>query len=76
MTKWFYSVTWQDGDFSRTAAVLAFDSRAARDAYQMHSPQMVTPIPTRQKDMYLREGRRLSIALWDAATPTKFTIVT
>jgi hypothetical protein len=75
MSKRFYAVTWQDGYFSRTAAVLAFDSRAARDAYQMQSPQMVTPIPARQKDGYLRDGYTLGLALWDAATPTKFTIV-
>jgi hypothetical protein len=76
MTKWFYAVTWQDGSFDSTASVLAFDSRAARDAYHEQCPQMVTPIAARQKDGYLRDGYTLGLALWDAAMPTKFTIVT
>lgn len=71
----FYSVTWQDGNFDRTASVLCFDSKAARDAYPAQCAQRVENIDSKKKAALLRDGRTARLALWDAAKPTEFKIV-
>lgn len=70
----FYSVTWQEGNFDRTASVLAFDSRAARAAYPRQCPQRVKEVDSKQKSALLREGRLIRLALWDASETAKFNI--
>jgi hypothetical protein len=70
----FYSVTWQDGNFDRTASVLAFDSKAARAAYPAQCTQRVEQIDSKKKASLLRDGRLIRLALWDASQPTKFNI--
>ena len=70
----FYSVTWQDGNFDRTASVLAFDSKAARAAYPAHCAQRVEAIDAKKKASMLRDGRMVRLALWDASAPTEFKI--
>lgn len=69
----FYSVTWQDGNFDRTASVLAFDSKAARSAYD--SEMRVESINSKQKAAYVRDGRIVRLALWDATQPNIFKFV-
>lgn len=71
----FYSVTWQDGDFDRSASVLAFDSKAARESYPPQCPQRVSAIDSKQKTSLLREGRLLRLALWDKSDPKKYKII-
>lgn len=68
----FYSVTWQDGNFDRTASVLAFDSKAARAAYPAQCAQRVEAIDSKKKAHLLRDGRLVRLALWDASAPTEF----
>ncbi len=68
----FYSVTWQDGNFDRTASVLAFDSKAARAAYPAQCDQRVEAIDSKKKAALLRDGRLVRLALWDASSPTEF----
>ena len=70
----FYSVTWQDGNFDRSATVLAFDSKAARTAYPSQCAQRVKEIDSKQKAALLRDGRLISQVLWDAADPHQFKI--
>lgn len=71
----FYSVTWQEGDFGRTASVLAFDSKAARSAFPAQCSQRVKEIDSKQKAALLRDGCLIRLALWDASNPTKFKFV-
>lgn len=59
----FYSVTWQDGNFDRTAAVLAFNSKAARTAYAMQCNQRVEAIDFKKKETFLRDGRSIGLVL-------------
>lgn len=66
----YHSVTWQEGNFERTACVLSFTSKAARAAYR--SDQRVQQIDSKFKAKLLREGRAQVLLLWDAAEPTKF----
>lgn len=68
----FYSVTWQDGNFDRTASVLAFDSKAARSAYPAQCAQRVEAIDSKKKAALLRDGRLIRLALWDKKEPSKF----
>ena len=68
----FYSTTWQDGNFDRTASVLAFDSKAARSAYPIVCAQRVDSIDYKRKEQLLREGRLIRLLLWDKSKPTKF----
>lgn len=68
----FYSVTWQEGSFERTASVLAFNSKAARAAYPAQCAQRVKGIDSKQKAALVREGRLVRLALWDASAPTEF----
>jgi hypothetical protein len=70
----FYSVTWQDGNFDRTASVLAFDSKAARAAYPAQCAQRVEAIDSKKKASLLRDGRLVRLALWDASNPTEFKL--
>ena len=70
----FYSVTWQDGNFDRTASVLAFDSKAARAAYPAQCAQRVEAIDSKKKASLLRDGRLVRLALWDSSNPTEFKI--
>ena len=70
----FYSVTWEDGKFDRTASVLSFDSRAARAAFPAQSTQRVKSIDSKEKAELLRDGRLVRLALWDASKPTEFNI--
>lgn len=70
----FYSVTWQDGSFDRTASVLAFDSKAARAAFPAQCAQRVKNINSKKKAALLRDGRLIRLALWDKSNPTKFNI--
>lgn len=71
----FYSVTWQEGNFDRTASVLAFDSKAARATYPAQCAQRVESIDSKKKAALVRDGRLVRLALWDASQPTKFNIV-
>ena len=68
----FYSVTWQDGNFDRTASVLAFDSKAARAAFPAQCSQRVETIDSKKKAALMRDGRLIRLALWDASNPTEF----
>jgi hypothetical protein len=68
----FYSVTWQEGNFDLTAAVLAFYSKKARAAYQIQSPQRVEPIDSKKKAALERDGRRVTLMVWDESKPTIF----
>jgi len=68
----FYAVTWQDGNFERSASVLAFDSTAARSAYPAQCSQRVESIDSKQKAKLLRDGRLIRLALWDKSRPTVF----
>lgn len=70
----FHSVTWQDGNFDRTASVLSFDSKAARAAYPGQCKQRVEAIDHKQMTAYIKDGRPHALALWDAAEPAKFLI--
>lgn len=70
----FYSVTWADGDFDRTASVLAFNSKAARSAFPSQCSQRVENIDSKKKAALLRDGRLLRLALWDSANPAVFVI--
>ena len=67
----FYSVTWQEGDFGRTALVLAFDSKAARAAYPNTCPQRVEQIDSKKKAALLRDGIAVRLVLWDGRGPFK-----
>jgi hypothetical protein len=71
----FHAVTWQDGNFERTASIISFGSRAARAAFPAQCAQRVEAITHRQLQQYLREGRPQRIAHWDAAKPTQFQVV-
>ena len=71
----FYSVTWVDGSFDRTASVLAFDSKAARSAYPAQSALRVESIDSKKKAALTREGRLVRLALWDASQPNIFKFV-
>lgn len=68
----FYSVTWQDGNFDRTAAVLAFYSKKARAAYPAQSSQRVEEIDSKKKASLARDGRAVTLLLWDEQAPTVF----
>lgn len=70
----FHAVTWSEGDFDRTASVLSFDSKAARDAFRPQCKQRFEPIDSKKKAALLRDGRLQRIALWDASEPTRFNI--
>lgn len=68
----FYSVTWQDGNFDRTASVLAFYSKKARSAYPMQSAQRVEEIDSKKKAALERAGRVVTLLLWDESDPITF----
>ena len=68
----YYSVTWQDGNFDATASVLAFSSKKARAAYPMQSNQRVEAIDSKKKASLERDGRAVTLLLWDEASPTTF----
>jgi hypothetical protein len=70
----FSSVTWQDGNFDRTASVLSFDSKAARDAYPKQSALRVEAIDSKRKKQLLAEGRPHRLVLWDSKKPHDFTV--
>ena len=70
----FHAVTWQDGNFERTASVLSFDSKAARAAYPAQCAQRVENIDIKRKEALLKEGRAHWLALWDASEPTNFKV--
>ena len=70
----FHAVTWEDGNFDRTASVLSFNSKAARAAYPAQSSQRVENIGYAHKEALLREGRMHWLMLWDASEPTKFVV--
>lgn len=70
----FYSVTWQDGSFDATASVLAFYSKKARAAYPLQSAQRVTEIDSKKKAALAREGRNVTLLLWDENEPTRFVV--
>lgn len=70
----FHAVTWQDGNFDRTASVLSFDSKAARAAYPAQCAQRVEEIDHKRMASLIREGRPHGLALWDASEPAKFVI--
>lgn len=69
----FYSVTWQEGNFDRSASILAFDSKAARAAYPNACPQRVEAINSKQKAALIREGRLVRLVLWDGFGPFNIT---
>lgn len=71
----FYSVTWIEGNFNRTASILAFDSKAARAAYPAQCNQRVAQIDYKQKTLFLRDGHLIRLALWDLNNPNKFNII-
>ena len=71
----FHAVTWQDGNFERTASVLSFQSKAARAAYPAQSVQRVEFIDSKKKAALLRDGRYQRLVLWDAADPITFKIL-
>lgn len=52
-----HAVTWQEGSFERTASILSFYTRAARDAFRKQCPQRFEPITYKRKQELLREGR-------------------
>lgn len=52
-----HAQSWQDGNHDRTAVVLSFYSRAARDGYARHCAQRFDPIPYATAGRMLREGR-------------------
>jgi hypothetical protein len=68
----FASVTWVDGDFNRTASVLSFDSKKARDAYSKQSSIRVQKIDSKRKKQLLNEGRPHRLVLWDVKDPSLF----
>jgi hypothetical protein len=70
----FHAVTWEDGNFGRTAVVLSFRNKAARAAYPAQSPQRVENIDYARKETLLREGRMHKLLLWDASDPAKFVV--
>ena len=71
----FYSVTWSEGSFDRTASVLAFDSKAARAAYPAQCAQRVEAIDSKKKATLVKEGRGVSLALWDKNEPHQFKFI-
>lgn len=71
----FNAVTWKSGDFYRTASVLSFEKKAARDAYRAKSTQRIEPIAYNTKVSLLRNGYPHRLVLWDKTEPTKFIIV-
>lgn len=70
----FHAVTWQDGNFDRTASVLSFTSKKARAAFSAQCSQRFDPISSKKKAALLKEGRVQRLALWDKTEPTKFAI--
>lgn len=70
----FYSVTWQDGNFNGTASILAFDSKAARDAFPAQCSQRVEQIDAKRKNELLKDGHLIRLALWDQSKPAEFKI--
>lgn len=70
----FHSITWQEGNFDRTASIVSFDSRAAREAFPAQCAQRVEAITHKQLQQHLRDGRSQRLMLWDAAEPTKFVV--
>nr|WP_315210053.1 hypothetical protein [uncultured Albidiferax sp.] len=68
----FHAVTWQEGNFDRTASVLSFSSKAAREAYPPQCAQRVENIDSKKKAALIRDGRLQRIAFWDAGKPTEF----
>ena len=68
----FHAVTWQDGNFERSASVLSFDSKAAREAYPHQCSRRVEAIDHARKVSLLRDGHPHSMVLWDAADPLNF----
>jgi len=70
----FHAVTWQEGSFDRTASVLSFDSKAAREAYRINCPQRYEFINYTRKQALLRDGRMQRLVLWAGVNnPNKFT---
>jgi hypothetical protein len=70
----FHAVTWQEGDFERSASVLSFASERARAAYPAQCSLRFMPISFDQKEKYLRDGRLQRLVLWDPAEPLKFVL--
>lgn len=70
----FHAVTWQEGNFDRTASVLSFDSKAARAAYPAQCAQRVKAIDYKQMTNLVKEGRSHRLVLLDSVEPTKFSI--
>ena len=71
----FHSVVWVDGDFSRTASVLSFNSKAARVAYRPQCAMRFEEIDHARKVQLLAEGRSHRLMLWDKANPADFRVV-
>lgn len=70
----YHSITWQDGNFDRTASILSFSSLAARAAFPAQCAQRVESITHKQLKQYQRDGRLQRLVSWDRAEPTKFVI--
>lgn len=70
----FYSMTWQESFFDNSVSILAFNTKAARTAYQAQSNLRVEPITYKHKNKMLAEGRSIRLVLWDASNPINFKI--
>lgn len=70
----YHSVTWQDGNFERTASILSFTSKAARDAYPEQCPQRVESINSKKKAALIKDGRLQRMVFWDKEKPLDFRI--
>ena len=70
----FHAITWIDGNFDRSAALLSFDSKAARAAYPAQSTQRVENITHAEMRKHERGGITRARMLWDAAKPAEFVI--
>jgi hypothetical protein len=71
----YHSVTWQDENFAFTAAVLSFNSKAARAAYPAQCAQRVEEIDCKRKNLLLKTGCAHALMLWDEKDPATFVTV-
>jgi hypothetical protein len=68
----YCSVTWQDGSFLRTAAILSFASKKARAAFPAQCSQRVVAISAPEAKRLRVAGHPTYSMLWDSADPTVF----
>lgn len=69
-----YGVQWVDGNFERTASIVAFSSTAARVAYPKNCKLRFEKIDAKRKNELIKSGSAVWLALWDKSEPNKFVL--